>query len=943
VREGLSVRKNNTSGIYKFVRKQRTGYIVKNDEGVGYQSDYTFSIQDISVPAWLAKLLKFGGDGVAKYLELNCSSKPDWNKLVSLSWRVVKSRSAASLVPDKKFVLFVENEVMRKLRFGRFVEVVASSRAGKSAGMVRGIVRWVIENDLMNYVVLYVVPFRVQAITAYRYVIGALISLFKELRRSGVKISRGEFFSRVRIRLYLGGEQSCLMNRKKHFIEYCIKSCSLFKRYEKKWRKLPPAPILDPWMLRLSGYCPFVAVFSKSFWYKSIVVLTYHSLPLALSNVIRHNIRNVIIVFDEYIKLLKDMRGVLMKLDIEKIKNVFGDVFDAVFEVCVDDSVLNVSLKKAIEAWNSVVDEIDEIMYNVYNDLVSDVVFKYGGVLLAYYLLDVFARKHINLYDVVRDKLRDLYDIARVVLEISKKVKDVEKRAKIKRLGSWMLRNALSTVHADNKSRSAILHWKGSRQEYIIAYNGSCIRGVIAYLSSKKRNVAVLSTGVVDCDVYTYSIVPHERLEHVRIRVDKIFKSVRSSKLQWSAKMFYKRNECLSNYDRYIIMKSMNELYSVLNAVVNNRGNHVIVANKSIIQYIARILKNEFKLKIEVYGDLERGVIDYIIVNKNNGKILLVSPHSRVAMGVDPPIENPKMLIILFGLRRPAVEYIKLDSIVYDKLYYVDSELGLMDLRVYSENNLYYVARADTKHTYLYIYDVFDVKYDLHMLLQIIGRWYMHDVELMVYNAKYNIHSIEYYIFDAEVLYNLPKSKYYVQVSTKHGENITWRIVKPVSSFGDAVNEIIKYEKHDSAIKIMKRDYYSLKNVYNSLRYIRKQLKYRRIDKDEEWWIAKKIAKMISGFEYAHKNNLEVPSGIKTFYQIYISEGAGELIEYIRKYLNVDRKTWRRIVMKLVYAYSIKSMYLMYSYRLVKIPRDVVIEGINDANVDSIDKYVKFR
>jgi len=229
------------------------------------------------VPQWLARLLRFDGRGIARFISLKLSEKPDWNRLISLSWRVARSRSASFLIPDNVFVRYIEERVVEEFRFGRWLEIIGAPRTGKSGGL-RGVVRWVVENDIQNYVVLVVAPNRRLAENLYRYAVGAAAKLYRELRRSGVKISRGDFFARVRVRLYLCSEQSCLLGKRDHYIESCVKSCPLFSQFEKKWRRLPPVPFLDPWLLKLSGYCPFVAAFNKSFWYKSIVVLTADSL-----------------------------------------------------------------------------------------------------------------------------------------------------------------------------------------------------------------------------------------------------------------------------------------------------------------------------------------------------------------------------------------------------------------------------------------------------------------------------------------------------------------------------------------------------------------------------------------------------------------------------------------------------------------------------------------
>jgi len=60
----------------------------------------------------------------------------------------------------------------------------------------------------------------------------------------------------------------------------------------------PAIPFIDPWLLKMAGYCPFIAAFPKNFYYNSIIVTTLDSLPFLSANVKRNNIKKVVIVFD---------------------------------------------------------------------------------------------------------------------------------------------------------------------------------------------------------------------------------------------------------------------------------------------------------------------------------------------------------------------------------------------------------------------------------------------------------------------------------------------------------------------------------------------------------------------------------------------------------------------------------------------------------------------
>ena len=77
-----------------------------------------------------------------------------------------------------------------------------------------------------------------------------------------------------------------------------------------------------------------------------------------------------------------------------------------------------------------------------------------------------------------------------------------------------------------------------------------------------------------------------------------------------------------------------------------------------------------------------------------------------------------------------------------------------------------------------------------------------------------------------------------------------------------------------------------LRSVYNYLRYVRIQSKYRSLDK-EKWRIAERIALLVLGFEYAKKYNLIVPPGLRKLYQLYLARGVDAVLREVReKYLN---------------------------------------------------------
>jgi len=861
-------------------------------------------------------------------------------------------------VPDTEFAKYIENEVAEKFRFGRWLEIVAAPRTGKSGGAERRVVRWIVESDAENYVVLVVAPNRRLAENLYRYAVGAVTRLYRELRKSGVKINRGEFFSKVRVRLYIGGEQSCMLGRGEHFVEGCVKSCPLFQRFSDKWRRVPPAPVLDPWILRLSGYCPFIAATSKSFWYKSIVVVTADALWFALNNIIRHNIRNVVLIFDEYLMHLA-RKAKVKRIDLRRFEKEFGDLVDREFDVRILDRgeggvwtwvSTRMRLRDVVEMWNDALELLERAAVEAYTDLVGGS----RGVYLSGAIVEGILRRIFDIKNrdvggyTVYDLVVYMYDAGAALLEISRRVDDVSKRMKLRRLGLWMVSNAIAMVGAvgmidmmngsvNMVERVISVRWTFDGGEEMLAGPvGGFVRSAVSYLLFHGRNVGVITTSVDDSDTYGYRIYPHNELEHVRINLSCIRKPVKSDMVYWSSAMFYARvPDGVSYAERYrirsMIASSESDLMGIVWRVANESGNVVVVGNRYVVTYVAELYKR-MGYKVEYHGDLGRGVVDYVIVEKpDGGKVMLVSPHSRVAVGVDPPVVDPRVIVVLYGIRRPAREYIKtnvggLSGLV---VRYFDI---VLDFRKYNDGETYYVyAGSDGKYDYLLVYDVFDFKIDIHMLLQVIGRWYMQDVEFIVFNRKYGIPDIKYYYIDLGI-FEVPRGRFYVEKGYKSIGLLQKPIFEGVKTFDEAVERVIdayRLRGVDTE-KVLRNEYYGLRSVYNTLRYIRIQMRYRKLEDEDLWLLSRKLASMINGFAYAEKNGLEVPDGLKRFYYAFRKDGADIMLEEVKAWLGIGEDEWRVVVRRLVLYYGVRSLFLEFKYGLREIPRNTIIEGVND-------------
>jgi len=841
-------------------------------------------------PQWWLNAINLDFD-VGVYRYALPASKPDYNLLVSLSWRIVKARGIDKLIPTTEFSKYISARVADELSFGRWIEVVAAPRTGKSAGALEGVVRWIIENDVKNYMVIVVAANRRLAENLYRYVLGAAIKVYKELKRNGVAINRGVLFERLRVRLYLGSEASCLLNKTIHYVEDCIRGCGLFKKYERKWRNIPPVPVLDPWVLKTAGYCPFIAASSKGYWYKSIVIVTAESLQFAIKNVLRHKIKRVVLVLDEYLVLL-NRRGKLKEIDLDWAEKAFKDIIDEEFIIkgpqwdeggnlgWVD---VKVTLRQLLRVWNSGVKALNDIAVDYYTGKVKE----YGSGLYFVNYMDELLSGVVDMKECINKKgysvseiLLVMYSIGAALVDISKKIDKLEVSMRLKRLGYIMATNAvgmytaIGRISPEDFSVSSVdkvvqLRWtmENDLQERVVGWAGGFVYASVSKLIDAGVEVAVVTTSVDSADVGFIRIYPHESLKHVRVSVDAIFKHVNAYSVSFNAKA------AVTAKDDYEVVNSgtFRDLYNYLSLVMGRPGNSVIVGSKRIIQITAWILKNAgFKCVEE--GDIVRGVIDYVLCDKRvGGQLLLVSPHSRVALGIDPPVRDPGE-ILLYGLRRPAREYIKVKRSINLKNRLVNE---LWDLRVVSfDNNTYYVYfNDDVQYSYIYVYDAFDAKFDIHMLIQVAGRWYMQKVEKLFYNGKYDVYMVKYFLVDFGVLTRDYAPFYVFKGFRLVDRTFKLPVLEPYTDFQIAVKDVVCYEREkDTVTRILEKEY------EKSLRAVKKLKKG-----SDAWTVARAVSTLLNAFLYIEKAG-ELPGvWMKELYDEYVRAGTYKVVDALER------------------------------------------------------------
>ena len=347
----------------------------------------------------------------------------------------------------------------------------------------------------------------------------------------------------------------------------------------------------------------------------------------------------------------------------------------------------------------------------------------------------------------------------------------------------------------------------------------------------------------------------------------------------------------------------MNELFELLK---NGKRNVAVIVDKESMQKLAKGFE-QIGWRIEYGRDSENpDIIDYIVVHRpNNSIILLFHPHGRTAMGVDPPYKDRiESVVIALGVRSyprfivPVPRVFRgVTKVLEGKSVSTDDLLGM-----------YCVVR----NGFLYVYDVFSLKYDLHLMVQVIGRFFLSkSMKFVLLNPRYGIKEIKFFVLvhyiDVSKFGSVVGRIFKVSYMDKEGNEYseyrlrlmkkTWNDVR-TKLYEINIEKFVKTDHNSYVLDFRKTRfnmYNRLRNVYNSLRYVKKQLRYGR--QPDKWWLVKKMVYLINGFEYAKWEKLSVPIGLKRVFEKYVNCGLEEMLRYIyNRYLQgIDKEIWEFI------------------------------------------------
>lgn len=714
-----------------------------------------------------------------KYGRSNLRFCIGWNKLVSVSWSFAKIDGRKvnkvvggvfDLVKLTKDAEGISNWVVENFGMGKYLEVVNKPRVGKSTGVLHGILRLLLEDErfanLGNFTIFVVTPNKRLAANLYRYLVGLLNVVFREAVMNGkVKenvdhninveyylVTRVDLSRKVKIRLYLGGRDSCLLGKEEHYMDRDCVMCKYLNT-----GKVPyGVPLMDPWMLKVSGYCPFSVSRNKRFVYNSIVVTTLHAFIHYFSWLVpRYRINKVILFLDEVVEIYEKSRVVVRELEVE--------------------AWMPKEVKQIVWRWNACIRRLKESLKSHHLKRIKYVAEKLNANIslntlnIVYTsLLDSLDFEDIkNLRGVMSglvDELRRLYGRCNDPVEATRL------RRLIKRMELMLSWSFVIISHRGNQLERIILRFKNPRR-YIrrgrrveVMHNQgplSVVSGPASVINNilemwKKENIVF---GVIGT-----SVVPS------MVGGDFITGTGGWKFLLPTGGLMYLRSEI--NPIRRITGVETIRLWNIgilIGDLLKLPGVDVVILSKEMLLGILSGLREKGVVR-EVVGDAKRKVLDYVVLEKpnRNGFVYLMYPHGRCSMGVDPPVLEVDRIWVIGGVRRPPPSIVPIgmqDLVSELKDYYNDevlremvrmSKYGIRLRQIEGLTRGFCVLHSQITE----VYDNWDWLYDVHILRQVVGRWFLSDVKMVIYLASFTTYSVYSGYWDYR-LFNFTKVPFY--------------------------------------------------------------------------------------------------------------------------------------------------------------------------------------
>ena len=624
--------------------------------------------------------------------------------------------------------------------------VVGRNRSGKSVSVIYGVLEKLIVHEVPNYVVVIALQNHQQLSYALRVVLNSLNAI-----KNKYMLSWDELFRRVRVRYYRGQEHACLLNylpdsdiRKYAFGEPPYKPsssrcrrCPLYEEYGREWNRLPPVPVMTNDILVESGFCPFKAMFHKNFYYKSVVLVPYELLEVVVSQIRRFRIKGVVFIVDEYLDA--------MVRRVELPRRLVKD-----FEL--DDPEDEGAVRDYVRVVNEFLDELWEVAWSVYRRSYfpySELSYKgwdgFVGVVKKWYpiLREVFFR-----VDEVRKKLLRRGDYRYIYVATL-----------LRPLRELLFFESEDVVVGASRALSVV-------RNVIRGRGGESVdvRGIFICLVSADRRRLVLGVGSkLRSALYPlyYDALVEKRVSVALFLVSSMrfvlggHGGVENEYLPFKDPTygFYRlpdRFRAFFNVNPFVLPTpnlppvrdsplyrfglSQTTLY-----LVNKKTDpiwYVVVLNKEMLMGIVgsmfdkaegvrvegdRVVVRVGGLEVIVRGELERGIVDYVVVPSR--KLLFCTGFGRVSKGVDVdeiPRHEPVYVIFVNTMRLPPAFFSIRSSLDPYSSYpvrggYVEgSGLGSYGVYRYDERSGLYVGAMLSNEM---------VVWCMNVLSQLLGRF----------------------------------------------------------------------------------------------------------------------------------------------------------------------------------------------------------------------------
>ena len=245
----------------------------------------------------------------------------------------------------------------------------------------------------------------------------------------------------------------------------------------------------------MAGYCPFIASFSKNFYYNSIIVTTLDSLPFLLANVKMNNIKKVNIVLDKYLEALQRTKPRIRQVNIRRALR----------------GVNSGEVRELVNEWNRYVELLDLILTSIHEYKIVEWLKKtLGDPLEMMGCMYTYGKEE----KVVVERLKEAAEKLNTKEKLT--VKRLVRKL-ISSLGVWVTFIGWRTGKPIDK---LLLKWSNNS---IAGPPGGRITQSIEDLIKDDVMVAVITTSVLSSRItgVAKSILPHKSLEHIPIRVMK--------------------------------------------------------------------------------------------------------------------------------------------------------------------------------------------------------------------------------------------------------------------------------------------------------------------------------------------------------------------------------------------------------------------------------------